>query len=128
MMQDPAFLNSGIMPPILLPLKSPSHLTNVTPEFIHKHPEFKPNLPALYMTPTSYKFRISQDRSTDHYITYASRIMTQLQFWQKINLDSFAFNTGFLNQPLLILDHTLLILLLPLSKEFTIKLIKLSWK
>ena len=96
MMQDTAFLNSGIMPPILLPLKSPSHLTNVSPEFLQKHPEFKPNLPALYMTPTSYKFRIPQDRSTDHYITYASRNMSQLQYWQEKKLKFFCLQYNFL--------------------------------
>ena len=49
MMQDPAFLSSGIMPPILHPLKNPSKLTIVSDEFIHKQPQFKLNLPALYM-------------------------------------------------------------------------------
>ena len=55
MMQDPVFINSGLMREILPPLKTPSKLTNISDEHIHTHPEFKPNLPALYMTPTDYK-------------------------------------------------------------------------
>ena len=70
MMQDPVFINSGLMPPILQPLTTPSKLTNISDEYIQTHPEFKPNLPALYMTPTVYKLHIPLDRTTDHYVSY----------------------------------------------------------
>ena len=95
-MQDPAFLRSRVMHPILHPLKIPSKLTNVSDEVIHKHPEFTPNLPALYWTPTTCKIENSQDRSTDHYITYASRNMTQLQLWQGQKLNYFCLRYNFL--------------------------------
>ena len=52
MMQDPVCLNFGLMPPILQPMKTPSEKTNIPNNYIHTHPEFKPILPALYMTPT----------------------------------------------------------------------------
>ena len=53
------------MSPILQHLKTPSKMTNIPEDYIHTHPDFKPNLPALYMTPTDYKFQIPLDRTTD---------------------------------------------------------------
>ena len=68
MMQDPIFLNSGLMPPILQTLKTPFKMTNV---------------PDDYMTPTDYKFQIPLDRTTDHYVSYASRNLPQPQYWEE---------------------------------------------
>ena len=56
MMQDPIFINSGLMPPTPQPLKSPSKLTNVSDKNVHTHPECKPNLTTLFMTSTDYTF------------------------------------------------------------------------
>ena len=55
----------------------------MTDEFLRTHPNFKANLPSLYMTPTTYKFRFPQDRNFDHYVAYASKNLPQLAFWQK---------------------------------------------
>ena len=96
MMQDPLFLISGLMPPILQPLKTPSKMTNVPDDYIHTHPEFKPNLLALYMTPTDYKFQILLDRTTDHYVSYASRNLPQLQYWRAKMLKFFFLQYNFL--------------------------------
>ena len=51
-------------------------------EFLRTHPNFKANLPSLYMTPTTNKFRFPQDRNFDHYVAYASKSLEQLSFWQ----------------------------------------------
>ena len=85
-MQDPVFLNSGLMLPILQPLRTPSKMTNIPDDCIHTHREFKPNLPALYMTPTDYKLQIPLDRTTDHYVSYASRNLPHFQYWQEKKL------------------------------------------
>ena len=78
-MQDPVFVNSGLMPLILQTFKAPSKLPNISNEHFLTLSEFKPNLPALFMTPTDYNFQIPLDRTTDHYVSYASRNLSQLQ-------------------------------------------------
>ena len=77
-LEDPVFIDSGILPPTLQPLKTPSQSNTMTDEFLRTHPNFKANLPSLYMTPTSYKFRFPQDRSFDHCVAYASKNLPQL--------------------------------------------------
>ena len=126
-MQYPFFLNSGLMPPILQPVKTPFKMTNVPDDYIHTHLEFKPNLPALYLTPTDYKFRILLDRTTDHYVSYASRNLPKLQYWQEKKLKFFFLQLTFLNQLLLILVQTQAIQLPPLSNASTIVHTKLSF-
>ena len=96
MMQDPVFLNSGLMPPILQPLKTPSKMTNVPDDYIHTHLEFKPNVPALNLTSTDYKFQILLDRTTNHYVSYASRKLPQLQYWQEKKSKFFFIQYNFL--------------------------------
>ena len=66
----------------------------MTDEFLRTHPNFKANLPSLYMTPTTYKFRFPQDRNFDHYVAYASKILPQLAYWQnnRIRFFQFQFN------------------------------------
>ena len=60
-LEDPVFIDSGILPPTLHPLKTPSQSNTMTDEFLRTHPNFKANLPSLYMTPFTYKFRFLQD-------------------------------------------------------------------
>ena len=67
----------------LQPLKTPYKTKNIPDDYNHTHPEFKPNLPALFMTPTDYKFQILLDRTTGHYVSLASRNLPQLQYWQE---------------------------------------------
>ena len=70
-LEDPVFIDSGILPPTLHPLTTPSQSKTMTDEFLRTHPNFKANLPSLYKTPTTYKFRFPQDRNFDHYVAYA---------------------------------------------------------
>ena len=93
-LEDPVFIDSGILPPTLHPLKTPSQSNTMTDEFLRTHPKFKANLPSLYMTPTTYKFRFPQDRNFDHYVAYASKKLPQLTFWQnnRIRFFQFQFN------------------------------------
>ena len=94
-LEDPVFIDSGILPPTLHPLKTPSQSNTMTDEFLRTHPNFKANLPSLYLTPTSYKFRFPQDRSFDHYVAYASNS----PIGKTIVFVSSNFNSTFLNQP-----------------------------
>ena len=64
-------------------------------EFLRTHPNFKANLPSLYMTPTQYKFRFPQDRNFDHYVAYASKSLEQLSFWQAKRIRFFQFQFNF---------------------------------
>ena len=93
-LEDPVFIDSGILPPTLHPLKNPSQSNTMTDEFLRTHPNFKANLPSLYMTPTTYKFRFPQDRSFDHYVAYASKNLPQLAYWQtnRVRFFQFQFN------------------------------------
>ena len=93
-LEDPVFIDSGILPPTLHPLKTPSQSNTMTDEFLRTHPNFKANLPSLYMTPTTYKFRFPQDRNFDHYVAYASKNLPQLVFWQnnRVRFFQFQFN------------------------------------
>ena len=93
-LEDPVFIDSGILPPTLHPLKTPSQSNTRPDEFLRTHPNFKANLPSLYMTPTSYKFRFPQDRNFDHYVAYASKNLPQLAFWQnnRIRFSQFQFS------------------------------------
>ena len=52
-LEDPVFIDSGILPPTLQPLKTPTQSNTMTDEFLRTHPNFKANLPSLYMTPTT---------------------------------------------------------------------------
>ena len=96
--EDPVFIDSGILPPTLHPLKTPSQSNTMTDEFLRTHPNFEANFPSLYMTPTIYKFRFPQDRNVDHYVAYASKNLPQLAFWQN-NRIRFNSNSTFLNRP-----------------------------
>ena len=93
-LEDPVFIDSGILPPTLHPLKTPTQSNTMTDEFLRTHPNFKANLPSLYMTPTTYKFRFPQDRSFDHYVAYASKNLPQLAYWQnnRVRFFQFQFN------------------------------------
>ena len=93
-LEDPVFIDSGILPPTLHPLKTSSQSNTMTDEFLRTHPIFKANLPSLYMTPTRNKFRFPQDRNSDHYVAYASKNLPQLAFWQnnRIRFFQFQFN------------------------------------
>ena len=85
---------SSLIPVSYLPLKTPSQSNTMTDEFLRTPPSFKANLPSLYMTPTSYKFRFPQDRNFDHYVAYASKNLPQLAFWQnnRVRFFQFQFN------------------------------------
>ena len=85
-LEDPVFIDSGILPPTLHPLKTPSQSNTMTDEFLRTHPNFKANLPSLYMTPTTYNIRFPQDRNFDHYVAYASKNLPQLAYWQSYSL------------------------------------------
>ena len=91
---EDVFIDSGILPPTLHPLKTPSQSNTMTDEFLRTHLNFKANLPSLYMTPTTYKFRFHQDRNFDHYVAYASKPLPQLAYWQtnRIRFFQFQFN------------------------------------
>ena len=93
-LEDPVFIDSGILPPTLQPLKTPTQSNAMTDEFLRTHPNFKANLPSLYMTPTTYKFRFPQHRNFDHYVAYASKNLPQLAFSQnnRIRFFQFQFN------------------------------------
>ena len=95
-LEDPFFIDSGILPPTLHPLRTPSQSNTMTDEFLRTHPNFKANLPSLYMTPTTYKFRFRQDRNFDHYVPYASKNLPQLAFWQNNRIRFFQFQFNFL--------------------------------
>ena len=96
-LEDPVFIDSGILPPTLHPLKTPSQSNTMTDEFPRTHLNFKANLPSLYMTPTSYKFGLPQDRNFDHYVAHASKNLPQLAFWQNNRIRFFQFQFNFLN-------------------------------
>ena len=68
----------------------------MTDEFLRTHPNFKANLPSLYMTPTSNKFRFPQDRSFDHFVAYASKNLPQLAYWQNNRIRFFQFHFNLL--------------------------------
>ena len=54
----------------------------MTNELLRSHPQFKTNLPSLYMTHTTYKSRFPRDRNFDHYVGYASKNPEHLSVWQ----------------------------------------------
>ena len=93
-LEAPVFIDSGILPPVLNPVKIPSQSNTMTNEFLRTHPIFKTNLPSLYMTPTTYKFRFSQGRNYDHYVAYASKNLEHRSFWQtkRIRFSQYQFN------------------------------------
>ena len=93
-------------------------------EFLRTHPSFKANLPSLYMTPTTYKFRFPQDRNFDHYVAYASTNLPQLAFWQNNRIRFFQFPFNLLEPT----QHDLNanpndVTTTPSVKKFTIRLI-----
>ena len=69
---DPAFFDSGILPPTFHPLKTPSQTNTMSDEFLRTHLSFKANLSSLYKSPTQNEFCFPQERNFDHYIAYAS--------------------------------------------------------
>ena len=126
MLQDPRFIDSGLMPPVLHPLKNPSKLNTVSGEFITSHPKFKANFPALYMTRTSYLFQLPHDCSLDQYVSYASRQLSQLNFWQSKKLKFFYLQFNFLKPTQADISTNPLILFLLQLKKSTTKHIKPS--
>ena len=68
----------------------------MTDEFLRTHSNLKANLPSLYMTPTTYKFRFPQERKSDHYVPYASTNLEQLSSWQNKRIRFFHFQCNFL--------------------------------
>ena len=85
--EDPAYIESGVIPPILHPLQNPSQLNAVSQDFQQQNPDFRINLTNLYMTPTDYRFTIpAKNRTTDHFIAFASRQHSQLSFWHSKRL------------------------------------------
>ena len=90
-LKDPVSINSGILPPILHPVKNPSQSYTRTGEFLRTHPKFKANLPSLYMTSAL------RDRNFDQYVTYASKNLEQVSFWQNKRIRFFRFQFNFLN-------------------------------
>ena len=94
-LEDHVFIDSGILPPTLHPLRTPSQSNTMPDEFLRTHPKFKANLPSIYMTPTSYNFRFPQDRNVDHYVAYASKNLPQLAFWQNNRIRFFQFHFNF---------------------------------
>ena len=66
----------------------------MTDELLSNHPNFKSNLPSLYITPT--QFRFPQDRNFDHCNAYASKNLEQLSFWQAKRIRFFQFQFKFL--------------------------------
>ena len=97
-LEDPVFIDSGILPPTLHPLKTPSQTNTMSDDFffLRTHPNFKTNLPSLYMTPTQYNFRFPQDRNFDHYVAYASKSLEQFSFWQAKRISFFQLQFSFL--------------------------------
>ena len=75
-LEDPVFTFSGILPPTLHPLKTPSQTNTITD--------------------TTYNFRFPQDRTFDHYVAYASKSLEQLFFWQAKRIRFFHFLFNFL--------------------------------
>ena len=67
----------------------------MTNKFLRTHPNLKANLPSLYMTPTTYKFRFPQDQYFDQYVAYASKNLEQFLSWQKNAFASFSSNSVF---------------------------------
>ena len=68
----------------------------MTGEFLRNYPNFKANLPSLYITPTQCNFRFPQDRNFDHYIAYASKSLEHLALWQAKRISFFQFHFNFL--------------------------------
>ena len=52
-LEDPLFIDSGILHPVLEPVKNPSQTNTMTDEFLRTHRNFEANLPFLCMTPTT---------------------------------------------------------------------------
>ena len=70
--EDPAYVESGVIPPILHPLQNPSQANAVSQDFQQQNPD--------------YRFTIPKHRNTDHFIAFASRQHSQLSFWQSNHL------------------------------------------
>ena len=96
MNKDAHYTQSGIQPPVLHPFKNTSKLNILPPDYIELHPQFKSNLIALYLTPTPYKFRLPTNRADDHYVSYASRQLSQMTFWQSKRIRFFTLQFNFL--------------------------------
>ena len=86
---DPASFDFSILLPTLYPCKNPSQTNTMNDELDRNHPNFKANLPALFMTLTTYKFRFPQDHNCDHFVAYASKNLEQLSFWQQNRIHFF---------------------------------------
>ena len=48
-------MDSGILPPVLQPVKKPSQTNTMIDEFLRTHTNFKAKLFSLYMTPITNK-------------------------------------------------------------------------
>ena len=68
------------MLPVHHPLKYHSFLKTVSEVFNKANSEQKNDLPSLYMTPTTYIFKIPLDPTLDRYISYASHTTISAQF------------------------------------------------
>ena len=95
-MENTFFIDSGILLHVLQPVKISSQTITMTDEIHRTHLNFKPNLPSLYMTPTTYKFRFPQDRNFDHYVADASKKLEQISFWHNKRVHFFQFHFNFL--------------------------------
>ena len=94
--EDPVFIDSGILPPTLHPLKTPSQSNTMTDEFLRTHPNFKANLPSLYMTPTTYKFLKTETLTT--MLHMLPKIYHNSPFGRQIVSVFSSSNSIFLNQ------------------------------
>ena len=95
-LEDPGFIDSGILTPTLHPLRTPSQTNTMSEDILRNRLNFKANLPFLYLTPTTYKFHFPQDGMSDHYVAYASKSLGQLSFWQSKRIRFFQFQFNFL--------------------------------
>ena len=81
----------------------------MTDEFFRTH--LKADLLSLYMTPTTYKFRFSQERKFDHYVAYAPKNLNNYLYGEINAFASSNFNLSFQNQLNMILTRKPMILL-----------------
>ena len=73
------------MHPVFHQFRFSSVLNSVSENFIKANREFQANHSSLYMTLITYIFQIPLDRIRDHYVSYISRLLSQLTFWQTKN-------------------------------------------
>ena len=88
-LEDPNFNYSGILPPVLQPVKNPSQTNTMTGEFLRSHPIFKAKIFSLYMTPTIC-FCISARPQFPPLCCI--RLKEQLYIWQNKHICFFPFH------------------------------------